>query len=193
MGKKWQKPLNGYTSSAAKNIDHDPSSFKFWGGYLCSSRKGGHRRPKTSRTAKNQRNRAKEKGKKLCFSVFPALLCPIPLVFSRLFPKGRHESAAFVRMPPCALRFETHERKKRIGICRPICIRLHTSITMKICTKKDTITPNNQYEILLIRKFIVSFYCNWESDSQNCCFQHEAGRDVKPQFFEIWRFQSRFD
>ena len=26
--------------------------------------------------------------------------------------------------------------------------------------KKDTITPNNQYEILLIRKFIVSFYCN---------------------------------
>ena len=68
-------------------------------------------RPKTSRTAKNQRNRAKEKGKKLCFSVFPALLCPIPLVFSRLFPKGRHESAAFVRMhPPGALRFETHER-----------------------------------------------------------------------------------
>ena len=26
--------------------------------------------------------------------------------------------------------------------------------------KKDTTTPNNQYEILLIGKFVVSFYCN---------------------------------
>ena len=56
--------------------------------------------PKRPERLKTKRNRAKEKGKKLCFSVFPALLCPIPLVFSRLFPKGRHESAAFVRMHP---------------------------------------------------------------------------------------------
>ena len=26
--------------------------------------------------------------------------------------------------------------------------------------QKNTTTPNNQYEILLIGKFIVSFYCN---------------------------------
>ena len=143
-------------------MDHDPSSFKFWGGNLCSSRKGGHRRPKTSRTAKNQRNRAKEKGKNLCFSVFPALLCPIPLVFSRLFPKGRHESAAFVRMhPPGALRFGTHERKKRIGICRPICIRLHTLIKIKASTKKRYDNSLNiKRKTCLFRKKIVSLYCN---------------------------------
>ena len=135
-------------------MDHDPSSFKFWGGYLCSSRKGGHRRPKTSRTAKNQRNRAKGKGEKQVFPVFPALLYPTSLVFSRLFPKGRHESAAFVRMhPPGALRFETHERKKRIGICRPICIRLHTPIKIKASTKKKIRQLSNyQAKSLFIQK-----------------------------------------
>ena len=145
-------------------MDHDPSSFKFWGGYLCSSRKGGHRRPKTSRTTKNQRSRAKGKGEKQVFPVFPALLYPTSLVFRRLFPKGRHESAAFVRMhPPGALRFGTHERKKRIGICRPICIRLHTLIKIKASTKKRY--DNSliiKRKACLFRKKIVSLYCNWE-------------------------------
>ena len=58
--------------------------------------------PKRSERLKTKGIGQKEKGENSFFSVFPALLCLIPLVFSRLFPKGRHESAAFVRMHPPA-------------------------------------------------------------------------------------------